>query len=717
MTDSFRDLPADVIVQVNRLCNDYEAACRSSSDDTIQLDEYLKENAEFPTEFHNAAVRELLPIEIAYRLRSGRACDFEDYQRRFPNIDSVWLAHQISTRTIARGPGNQLTGTASPIPDKIGDYDIIERIGSGGMGDVYRAVHRRMDRTVALKVLRSEIAGDPQLLRRFEREAKAAAKLTHKNIVAALDAREEGGVYCLITEFIDGHDLNNIVKRDGPLSPREAVKLVLQAARGLEYAHEQGVIHRDIKPANLLRDSSGSVKILDMGLARLETASIESTEITTSGMIMGTAAYMSPEQARNTKNADERSDIYSLGCTLFFLLTGKLAFQGETAVDTILAHVNDPIPSLSEACTRNLPDWCCESFEKMVAKEPADRFQSMSELIETIKSRAGNSEPEATESMPENSETTACSTDGTIRIASSSQQINRKGSGRKRTAGKQSGSRQLYFGITGLVVVMAAAIFLLPLFQDATDPSETTVVTPDPLETTEPAGLPTRPLFASEHRVERPAGKPALQFDGSSSYVNVPDFRLAKNDALTFEAIVQVRVPQLSTIISYLGSDHTVLYQNESRTGGYHWGFGRVMNGQSILVESNLQEIDGYWNHIAGTWNGQEVDLFVNGVRNVRRDIRFKLPTEGEGVFVGGLREGVFLNKEVNDRYFAGAIDAVRISRGVRYTGQFDVPQTLEADETTIAVYKFDAGTGNSVTDSAGKNPDAIIYGAIWPLQ
>ncbi len=284
----------------------------------------------------------------------------------------------------ASGPDHQSRSTAhrddAPPSPVLGDYELFEKIGAGGMGQVFKAQHRHMKRLVAIKLLPTTLTQNTAAVQRFQREIQAAAKLTHPNIVTAYDARMERGLWYLVMEYIAGCDLATLIHKQGPLSVPMAVDCIRQAARGLAFAHTAGVIHRDIKPSNLILDKQGVIKILDLGLARLELASdVVGQQLTDPQHVMGTVDYLAPEQAASTRDADERSDVYSLGCTLYRLLTGMNVYEGDTVVKKLYAHHYHPIPSICSQ-RQEVPSDIDRIFQKMVAKQPADRYQQMIDL-------------------------------------------------------------------------------------------------------------------------------------------------------------------------------------------------------------------------------------------------------------------------------------------------------------------------------------------------
>jgi serine/threonine-protein kinase len=277
---------------------------------------------------------------------------------------------------------------------RMGNYEILDRLGAGGMGTVFKARHRRMKRVVALKLLSREVAASGTLAERFQREVETIARLNHPNIVMAFDADEgEAGPF-LVMEFVNGRDLASEVAQGGPRPVADAVDRLLQAARGLEYAHAQGIVHRDIKPQNILRDAGGVVKVADLGLARFsapDSASTANLSLTQAGTVVGTAEYMSPEQAIDSGQVDHRADVYSLGCTLYFLLTGGAPYQASSIMSMFLKHREAPIPDV-RAARPDVPAELEAIFRRMVAKAPADRFQSMTDVVkalEQVQSKVG----------------------------------------------------------------------------------------------------------------------------------------------------------------------------------------------------------------------------------------------------------------------------------------------------------------------------------------
>ncbi|MFO0819433.1 MAG: serine/threonine-protein kinase [Pirellulales bacterium] len=259
----------------------------------------------------------------------------------------------------------------------LGQYQLLDRIAQGGMGELFKARHLQMQRDVAVKIIAEQWVGSPEAVQRFEQEVRAASQLSHPNIAAAYDAGEQSGVHYLVLEYVDGLDLATVVSRQGALTIPTALDYLRQAAEGLKYAHGKGIVHRDIKPANLMVDSSGVVKILDLGVAYSTSVDMRLTQ---SGQRMGTSEFMAPEQAVDARRADARSDLYSLGCTFFNLIVGHPPYRGATDIAVAIAHREEPIPSLRQE-RPEVPASVDQIYHKMVAKRPEHRFASMDELL------------------------------------------------------------------------------------------------------------------------------------------------------------------------------------------------------------------------------------------------------------------------------------------------------------------------------------------------
>jgi serine/threonine-protein kinase len=283
----------------------------------------------------------------------------------------------------------------------IGQYRILDELGKGGMGRIFKAEHMSMGRIVAIKILSSALLKTERARQLFQREVKAAARLHHPNIVTAFDANQVGDRCFLVMEFVDGPNLHDLVKDHGPLPVTQACDYIRQAAVGLQCAHDLGMVHRDIKPANLLvqkspNKSGGSesnVKILDFGLARVnssEDGSAESDSIETAkNMVMGTPDYLSPEQARSLHAVDGRSDIYSLGCTLHFLLTGKAPYPGGTTMEKLVRHSTEAATPVNQI-RPDIPIEVAIVVQRMMAKKPEDRYQTANDVAGALQPFTGH---------------------------------------------------------------------------------------------------------------------------------------------------------------------------------------------------------------------------------------------------------------------------------------------------------------------------------------
>ena len=261
----------------------------------------------------------------------------------------------------------------------LGRYEIIEKIGEGGMAVVYKAKDRLLNRYVAIKILRPEFVKDEQFVENFRKESQAAAGLSHPNIVNVYDVGKEGNIHFIVMELIDGKPLSQVIDEKGRLDYKEAISIARQVASALSLAHKNQIIHRDVKPHNILITSTGTAKLADFGIARaVSKASIaEGSE-----KIMGSVHYFSPEQARGAY-VDERSDIYSLGIVLYEMLTGKVPFDGDNPISIALMHINDPMPSVSSQVP-GIPPQLEKVIEKATDKYQSNRYKTADEMIEDL---------------------------------------------------------------------------------------------------------------------------------------------------------------------------------------------------------------------------------------------------------------------------------------------------------------------------------------------
>ncbi len=264
---------------------------------------------------------------------------------------------------------------------RLGDFELLGTLGKGGMGIVYKARQISMDRLVALKVLPTDLAADKSYVSRFYREARASAKLDHLNIVRGIAVGEVEGQYYFAMEFVEGESLKQVIENEGSLPVDRAVEIMMAVTKALAHAHERNVIHRDIKPDNILITREGVPKLADLGLAKQLGQSV--TELTQSSASMGTPYYMSPEQARDAKNADRRSDVYSLGGTFYHMLTGRVPFEGETPLEVMMKHAKETLVPPNRL-RPEIPSRLSLVIEKMLNKSPEFRFQTAQELLQAL---------------------------------------------------------------------------------------------------------------------------------------------------------------------------------------------------------------------------------------------------------------------------------------------------------------------------------------------
>ena len=660
----------------------------------------------------------------------------------------------------------------------LGNYVILDKIGAGGMGQVFKARHKVMKRMVAIKVLPPAAVKSEQSIQRFQREVEAAAKLIHQNIVIAHDADQADGVHFLVMEQVDGSDLSHIVSEHGPLPVDTAVDCIIQAAKGLEYAHKQGVIHRDIKPANVLVDKEGTVKILDMGLARVfeEGEGRDADRLTDSGQVMGTCDYMAPEQAEDTRTADHRADIYSLGCTLYRIVTGKKPYEGGSLVQILMAHRAAPIPSLCEE-RPDVPASLEAAYQKMMAKTPEDRYQSMSEVIGDLEACVSKErQPMVGEASSDSALTAFLQnlSDGGVAIQKKvakvaaetvpSQTDQETGIGRKLVPVDRH-QRKLFAGVAAgaLFLVVLLGVVLSLRTPDGTliveineDDAVVQVLDEEGKVEIERKGekgklsISVDPgkhrlkvekdgfsLFTKDFEIESGGEKMiGARLESVSVAEDKGEMLAAKppssgeNFALEFAG----KRDYVKTPVMYDGS-HAITVEFCVPQG---WGTGSVIgNAQESGLGFRFAEpaacffqvygsrgyvrtqfdgenvVVGCGHHIAGVFDGSEVRLYVDG--HLQKPVgEFSPPHEASRLpFFVGVSPTKSKRQNVH-LSFHGTIDEVRISSVARYAEDFTLQRRFEPDEHAMALYHFDEGTGDVLKDSSGNGHDGQIVGAKW---
>jgi eukaryotic-like serine/threonine-protein kinase len=379
----FGEVPPALGRRINEVCNRFEAAWRS---DTVpRLEDFLAgwEGSERAT-----LLREMLPLDADYRRGRGEPVTPDDYRGRFPELGAGWLEENIGGAVpeaeITTAPRNGDTiRDPEPLPGgrSFGDFEVLEEIGRGGMGVVYRARQGRLNRLVALKMILAGEFATPNVVQRFCDEAKNVGRLDHAHIVPVHEVGEHNGLPYFSMKYIEGGNLARRLSQGPPLKPRELAALMAKVARAVHHAHQRGILHRDIKPANILLDSAGEPFVSDFGLAKQVE---EATAHTLSGAVVGTPSYMAVEQAQgHSKRLTTAADVYGVGAVLYELLAGRPPFRGETALETLqLVLTQEPVPPsrLRSGVPRDLEVICLTCLRK----EPEKRYESALALAEDL---------------------------------------------------------------------------------------------------------------------------------------------------------------------------------------------------------------------------------------------------------------------------------------------------------------------------------------------
>lgn len=636
-------------------------------------------------------------------------------------------------KDLGRDPTNPGTAAAaSPEAAELGslrEYKLLKKLGEGGMGAVYRALHTKLDKIVALKVLPGGRVQNTDAVARFEREMKAVGKLRHPNIVGAFDAGEANGMHFLVMELVDGESLSTLVKLHAPLAVADACELVRQAAVGLEEAREHGMVHRDIKPSNLMLTvekrkggATGIVKVLDMGLALLDASQPGGGDLTGTGQLMGTLHYMAPEQANDTHTVDIRADIYSLGVVLYELLTGRIpleARRNEPMMTKLLALTQEPNPSIG-LLRPDLPQPLIKMVDRMLAKNPAERPATPEVVATALEPYAADHHIagllDATAIRAQRSAAPASNSQISyaVKPAAATQQV-RRGPPQNTVRIAAGFAAAFFFAVLGVWLIVrdkdgnevgriqlpeGGSLTVSP--GDGKKPSTVAnAPAPAPAVTTKPAPV----------TVPRVTGNYRLSLDGQTQYVEVPSLRFTGTGPYTLEAY-----------ITPFSDDPKATFHALTFTGDGYLGIEQKGHGSwqgLAALEKPMWSVGGKplevrrRSHVAAQWDGVGIVVFVDGKKFVPLDDgRTARDVRVPELLIGGSRG----DKESRPRQlFPGEIDEIRVSKTLRYDRDFTPVERFEPDADTLALYHCDEGSGETLVDASGNNHHGIVVGgAAW---
>ena len=647
---AFDSLPPEEMVRVNQWCDKFEQLWRVAEPSLPTFIASIDVVDSPP--MRSVLCLELIAIDIQHRHLRLLECSAEHYRLLFPHLDRRELDRVFAE--VFSGPNDNASSQLRP-NQQLGDYVIKERIGSGGMGVVYRGEHRLMGRQVAIKVLSGRSANDRTSQRRFLREVRSFAKLSHPNIISAFDARLEGELLYLVTEWVQGEDLAQKVARGGPLSVQDAMEYSRQAALGLHYAHTQGIIHRDVKPGNLLLDPQGAIKVLDLGLSRwiLEEDEGSAESLTKSMHLLGTAAYMSPEQARSPLASNQQSDVYSLGCTLYFLLTGTPPYTGANAVDILFSHARDPVPDVRSS-RESVDVRTADLIRSMLDKEPSQRPPTMADVAQQLAGLLDHA-------------IDASDVESAIAIERPQSSIRYR-----RSIGKYALRNDVLGG-----VLFAAIVFLIVMLDR---PS-------------------TERLFAALGVAPAPTvdANLGITMNGQSSYGQIVGFDIPLPDSALIEAsITPYHGSGPANLVTWTGDRIFGLFVDQQ----YRWGVSLADGVDSYVEVSSEKAVLGQQQVIGARYNGRTVELFIDGRKVQTSRTAYSMVANETTLYFGGLPHGS-LPLDQGTRFLAGKLHRLRISTRGLPTPVANTRDLLEMPESTLALIQFSETNGSHAADES----------------
>lgn len=628
--------------------------------------------------------------------------EFGGYPDRSEDLAGELVARNLLTRfqaaMVLRGSGSNL---------RIRNCVIEAPLGQGGMGRIYRARHTLLERTVAIKVLHRKVRSDTNHLQRFLREVRVIGQLHHPNIVTAYDAGERGGVPFLVMEFIDGNDLQTVVDGSGPLQIGQVLEVMRQAAAGLEYAHARSVVHRDVKPANLLLNRGGELKLLDLGLARWLTSRHphdRSQDVSEGGVLLGTADYIAPEQTGDFGPVGSAADIYSLGCTMFFLLTGRTVFPRETIAQTLLAHRED-LPPAPSSIRPGVPAELDRLFLTMTAKHPADRCESMQSVRETAESILADRREDSDDGLRvlvDDEMTTRVldqPDEGAFQILELSDEA-RPPRRRSHTSLRNAWIVTLTF--------TAAAFFTV--WQLAGENSRRVGQRASVNRTADEPTL-AEPAAAAEPQPpevepQPPAAVPAsaVEFDGSGSEAVIRGFRPDKSKPLTVEVEATAYGPS-STGVLVSRTDGDKGWILGIRAG--HWCLTLLRPGQPLACLRARDKVRWHQSQLlCVVLEKDRAALFVDGSLNFECDTMPRDPCASERLCLG-YRDG-------RGEHFAGRLHALRLSSADRFAAANPPDIRSPADDSTLGLYLVEQETGDELRDKSPQARSVELRNVAW---